>query len=476
MTAPAVTRGAPKAPKPEKPAAVAPAKAPRPVALLDDILLELIDGLEDNVRDDVGDLAPLATSIAELGVLDPVKVTAQPGGRYRLVWGQRRVAASRMVPGLLRIRALVEPPSDVDAKGARRSIEQLSENLQRKDLNPMEEAVAIREVLDATPGLTQEALADKLGMSRPWVSKALVLLEAAPAVQDLVRDGKLTSSHVTALRGLAPKTQETVAKDAVQRGASAHATEQLVQDHKRQEEWRKESQQRSAREQQAKAERVTASVARLTAKKVPLDAEIRVIGYYEKDGAAAAIRKAGYTNVKATGDCSPRSSAVDCDCKVWKVETQWNGAFSVSPGCVKPAHIAAKSRLSNHLDDQRRKLAERSREALRARLLEECRGLPPMLARVALWKALDWAVNDFVRDHKVDGKKADAWSALTVLTDEQLAGELAAHLAKGFRDQNGIKLDWTAIAGELGVLDGTAATPEQESVTEFRRDVVEAEA
>lgn len=452
MTAPSVTR----VPKPRKGKDPATA-APPPVDQVDvadlrieRIPLEFID-VGTNVRIDPGELEDLAASIRTHGVLQPIRIVGpDTGGRYRAVWGQRRLLASKLA-GQATIPCLVEASADVDAAGPKRSIEQLIENLQRADLNAIDEAVALRAVLDADPTLTQDALADQLGRSRPWVSKALGLLEAAEAVQDLVRDGKLTPSHVTALRGLAPKTQVEVAKHAVERGASAHATEQLVQDHKRQEEYRQEQQKRSAREQQERAARVDASVARLTAKKVPLDAEIRVVGYYDKDGAAGAIKKAGYTKVKATGDCSPRSSATECDCTVWKAETQWNGSFSVSPGCIKPAHVAAKSRLSDHLDGQRRKLADQSRDALRARLLEECRGLPPMLGRIVLWKALDWSVNDWVRDHKVDGNKADAWSALTALTDEELAAALAEHLAKGFRDQNGIKLDWTAIAGELGI-------------------------
>jgi ParB/RepB/Spo0J family partition protein len=434
-------------------------KAPAPIATLDEVLLELID-IEDNVRKDVGDLAELAASIHELGVIQAIKVTAQPDGRYRLVYGQRRVLASRKL-GRQRIPALIEPPSDVDVHGARRSIEQLSENLQRKDLNPIEEAVALREVLDETPGLTQEALADKLGMSRPWISNTLGLLEAAPEVQAFVRDGRLTLSHVKALRGLAPKTQVAVAKQAIEQGASAHRTEAIVQDHKRNEEWRKEQEARSRKEQEARVAKTAASVERLAKYKVPLDAEIRVTGYYDKDAAAAAIKKAGYTNVKTSGEVRPRTSSVGCDCEVWKAETQWGGTFSVSKGCIKPAHVAAKSRLSDHLDNERRKLAQRSRDALKARLLEECRGLPRLLARVVLWRALDWSVNDWVRAHKVAGKQANAWEALTALTDEQLAVDLAEHLSKRFQDQNGIKLDWTLIAAELGLTTEDPPAPEK---------------
>lgn len=438
-----------------------PRETPSPVATFDEILVELID-VEDNVRVDVGELDELKASIHELGVIQPIKVTAQPSGRYRVVWGQRRVLACREL-GRLRIPAIVEPPSDVDVHGARRSIEQLSENLQRKDLNPIEEAVALREVLDTTKGLTQEALADKLGMSRPWVSNTLALLEAAPAVQEHVRAGRLTASHVKALRGLAPRTQAAIAKEAVEREASAHGTERLVQDHKRSEEWRKEQAQRQRRQHEEYEAQRTASIARLEAKKVPKDAPIRVLAYSWNSGEAGrivqALLAAGYTDVKTDSHVSPRASAVDCDCGVWKVEGKSYGALSISPGCVKPAHIAAKTRLSNHLDDERRKLGERSRAALKDRLLEECRALPRMLARVMLWQALDWAVNDWVRDHKVDGKKTDAWTALSSLTDEQLAGELAEHLAKRFTDHFGIKLDWTAITAELGIATEEPTAP-----------------
>ena len=438
MTASAVSRGT----KPTL--SVVP-----PVATFDEVLLELVD-VDDNVRADVGDLEELKASVHELGILQPIKVTAQPDGRYRVVWGQRRVLACREL-GRLRIPAIVEPPSDVDRHGARRSIEQLSENLQRKDLNPIEEAVALREVLDTTKGLTQEALADKLGMSRPWVSNTLGLLDASPAVQTHVREGRLTPSHVKALRGLAPKTQDEIAKVAVSEGTSAHGVESLVQQHKRNEEWKKDREKQSRRDQEAKVAAAATSLERLTKYKVPLDAAIVVTGYYDKAAAAGATKKAGFTNVKTTGEIRPRTSAVDCDCEAWKGEPHWTGGVSVSKGCVKPAHVAAKSQLSDHLDNERRQLATRSREALKARLLEECRGIPRMLARVVLWRSLDWGVNDWVRDHKPAGKKPNAWEELTALTDEQLAAELAEHLAKRFQDQNGIKLDWTLIAAELGV-------------------------
>jgi ParB/RepB/Spo0J family partition protein len=128
--------------------AIAVADVPRETQRLEEISLDLVD-VGANVRVDAGELEELAASIVELGVLQPVKVTPMANGRYRLLWGQRRVLASRQA-GKTTIPAIVDIEDDqlADA-GARRSIEQLAENLQRKDLNPIEEAVALREVLDA---------------------------------------------------------------------------------------------------------------------------------------------------------------------------------------------------------------------------------------------------------------------------------------------------------------------------------------
>lgn len=180
-----------------------------------------------NVRIDAGDLTELSRSIAALGVLQPIKVTPNGSGRFRLVWGQRRLLAAREA-GLPEIPALVVPPDASVTAGARRSIEQLSENLQRKSLNPMELATGLRAILDGDRTLTQTALADVLGRSGPWLSNTLRLLNLAPRVQQLVREGVLPAATARVIGALPADRQATVARWAVKNGWSDHEAERRV--------------------------------------------------------------------------------------------------------------------------------------------------------------------------------------------------------------------------------------------------------
>jgi ParB family chromosome partitioning protein len=439
----------------------------RPVASLDDVLLELIDA-DDNVRVDVGELDELAASIHELGVIQPIKVTAQPNGRFRVVWGQRRVLACRQL-GRTKIPAIVEPPSDVDVHGARRSIEQLSENLQRKDLNPIEEAVALREVLDADPKLTQEALADKLGMSRPWVSNTLGLLEAAPAVQIMVREGRLTASHVKALRGLAPKTQEAIAKEAIEREASAHGTERLVQDHKRSAEWDKERQSAARKTAAEKAEHIAGGVERVV-KRIPLDGLIYLDTWYnqaEVDILEKGLKAAGFTKLHRSrgrdgGYIGDRKDALDCSCKAWRVEVGYQGGVVIHEACIVQAHSDAKRTADHQAYTRRTELEQRVRTRLAEVLVDEVATLGPRAARIALWQVLSWSIEDWTKrqearlinvldDAKPKRKKRDPWATLQETGEADVRAELVKRLAENLRDGN-FKVGWEQLAEELGVL------------------------
>lgn len=448
-----------------------PRETPSPVATFDEVLLELVD-VDDNVRDDVGDLEELKASIHELGILQPIKVTAQPDGRFRVVWGQRRVLACREL-GRIRIPAIVEPPSDVDRHGARRSIEQLSENLQRKDLNPIEEAVALREVLDSTKGLTQEALADRLGMSRPWVSNTLGLLEAAPAVQTMVREGRLTPSHVKALRGLAPKTQEAIAKQAIEQEASAHGTERLVQDHKRSAEWDKERQAAARKTAAERAEHLAGGVERV-AKRIPKDGLIYVSTWYNEAETNELIRQlvaAGFTNVKRGNERSggwlgDRKDSLACDCRAWRVEVGYQGGVTIHEGCIVRAHADAKRTADHEAYAARSELETRVRTRLAEVLVDEVASLPARAARIALWIALGWQIEEWTKgqnarlinvldDAKPKRKKLDPWATLHETPEAEVRSELAKALALHLRDGN-FKVGWEALAAELGVLEPPA--------------------
>ena len=133
----------------------------------------------------------LANSIKEYGVIQPIIVTKQ-NDYYQIVAGERRWRASKKA-GLSEIPAIVR---EYDKQ--KNSEIALIENIQRQDLNPIEKAMAIRELLD-TYELTQQKLADKLGISRSGLANTVRILNLSPKVIDLVKEGKLTEGHCKAL-------------------------------------------------------------------------------------------------------------------------------------------------------------------------------------------------------------------------------------------------------------------------------------
>ncbi|HET7030388.1 MAG TPA: ParB/RepB/Spo0J family partition protein, partial [Candidatus Limnocylindrales bacterium] len=185
------------------------------------VALDLVD-IGDNVRVNVEAIDELAASIAEHGVIQPIKVRPV-AGRFEVVWGQRRVLASRQA-GLERIPAIVESSGDPTA--ADRSIEQLVENLHRADLNAIDRARAMRAVVDG--GVSQADLARRLGLAASTVSNDLRILEASTAVQEALEKGELTASHAKAMLGLPAKDQDYFVGRVRSGGLSAHRLEEEV--------------------------------------------------------------------------------------------------------------------------------------------------------------------------------------------------------------------------------------------------------
>lgn len=165
-------------------------------------------------------LEALAASIAEHGVLQPILVTETLDG-YQLVAGERRVRAARRA-GLVRIPAVVRQLDDLH-----RLELALVENVQRTDLDPLEEAHAYRQLIDEF-GYSQETVAGKVGRARSTVANTLRLLDLCPAVQAAVAERAITEGHARALLGLDPDNQETVLAIVVGRGLSVRQTEELV--------------------------------------------------------------------------------------------------------------------------------------------------------------------------------------------------------------------------------------------------------
>jgi ParB family transcriptional regulator, chromosome partitioning protein len=169
--------------------------------------------------DDAG-LEELAASVREHGVLQPVLVTETLDG-YQLVAGERRVRAARLA-GLERIPALVRQLADRDQLEVA-----LVENVQRSDLDPIDQATAYRQLIDEF-GLTQDAVADRVGKARATVANTLRLLELHPDVQAAIADGRLTEGHGRALGGLTVDAQSHVLATIVGQGLSVRQTEELV--------------------------------------------------------------------------------------------------------------------------------------------------------------------------------------------------------------------------------------------------------
>jgi ParB family transcriptional regulator, chromosome partitioning protein len=166
-------------------------------------------------------LGELSASIAEHGVLQPILVTESADG-YRLVAGERRLRAAQMA-GLERIPALVRRVDEQEQLAFA-----LIENLQREDLNPLEEARAFRQLV-ADFGLTQEDIAARVGRSRSAVANTLRLLDMAPEVQQELAAGTISEGHGRALGGLHDSTlQVALLREVLSRGLSVRQTEARV--------------------------------------------------------------------------------------------------------------------------------------------------------------------------------------------------------------------------------------------------------
>lgn len=166
-------------------------------------------------------LTELADSIRTHGVVQPIVVRETPAGDYELIAGERRWRAAQMA-GLDVIPSVVRRVADEIAL-----VVGLIENIQRENLNPVEEANGLRRLLDEF-GLTHQQVADSIGRSRAAVSNLLRLLNLAPAVRVHLENGRLEAGHARAILSLPREQQLTVADTVIQQRLSVRQTEQLV--------------------------------------------------------------------------------------------------------------------------------------------------------------------------------------------------------------------------------------------------------
>jgi len=169
---------------------------------------------------DEAEIEALAESIRAQGIIQPLAVAADPAGHYTIIAGERRWRAARRA-------GLESVPVVVRAVAGDRELLELAlvENLQRSDLNPLEEAEAYQSLQEKF-GLSQEEVAGRVGKARPTVANALRLLRLPAEVQELLREGRLTAGQACPLLALAtPEEQIALAERAVREGLSARDLE-----------------------------------------------------------------------------------------------------------------------------------------------------------------------------------------------------------------------------------------------------------
>ena len=167
-------------------------------------------------------LEELAASIREHGVIQPIIVRRTDDDQYEIVAGERRWRAARMA-GLKKIPAVVKDVTEREFTEIA-----LIENIQREDLNPIEEANAFKQLIDEF-GLTQEELSKRVGKSRPFITNSMRLLNLPREAQEMVQKGQLTAGHARALLVLERSAdQASLAKRVIERHLSVRQIEQLV--------------------------------------------------------------------------------------------------------------------------------------------------------------------------------------------------------------------------------------------------------
>ena len=202
-----------------------PSEAPPVQSTTEDLALDRLQPNRHQPRTVFNEngLEELASSIREQGIIQPIVVTARDDGRFTIVAGERRWRAARRA-GLERVPVVIR-----EITGAQEMLElALVENVQRADLNAVEEAEAYKSLGDRF-GLSQEQIGQRVGKSRPTVANALRLLRLSAPVQDLLRDGRLTAGQARPLIGIEDhQRQIALAERAVEEGLTARQLESEV--------------------------------------------------------------------------------------------------------------------------------------------------------------------------------------------------------------------------------------------------------
>jgi ParB family chromosome partitioning protein len=177
---------------------------------------------QPRTRMDQASLAELAESIRARGVIQPIVVRPVGDSQFEILAGERRWRAARMA-GLDKVPVVIREVPDEAALGIG-----LIENIQREDLNPIEEANGLARLIGEFK-LTHEEVAKAIGRSRTGVTNLLRMLELAPTVQEMVQDGRIDMGHARALLSLSKSRQVELANQVAEKGLSVRDIERLVQ-------------------------------------------------------------------------------------------------------------------------------------------------------------------------------------------------------------------------------------------------------
>ena len=193
------------------------------VSRMEEIDIELITPNPKQPRTIFDDdtLEELADSIATLGLIQPITVRKEVGGKYIIISGERRWRASRLA-GRKSIPAYVREANDKELHEMA-----LVENIQRQDLNAMEIAISLQRLIDEC-GVTQETVAQRVGKKRSTIANYLRLMQLAPEVQAALKANLITMGHAKAIAGVELDIQHSIVKKVIKKELSVRATEQLI--------------------------------------------------------------------------------------------------------------------------------------------------------------------------------------------------------------------------------------------------------
>lgn len=201
-----------------------PTQQSKPMAEMAEVAISLIDPnpQQPRVSFDEEALAELSSSISQLGVIQPITLRKQKVGRYTIISGERRWRASQMA-GLETLPAYIREVDDENLHAMA-----LVENIQRQDLNAIEVALGMRRLIEEC-GLTQEAMAEKVGKKRSTVANYMRLLSLPEEVQLALKEGLISMGHAKAIAGIDKENQLKALKKCIKRGLSVRQAEALAQ-------------------------------------------------------------------------------------------------------------------------------------------------------------------------------------------------------------------------------------------------------